>query len=149
MATTNLTTVGGVKFTRTAATAFVAAAINRLVKLTAANTIGVCGSGELPEGVILQVADAGDEATIGRKGEFLVEVGVGGVTRGTEVMSDASGKVVVFTAMTAISPAGAVAVLSDATPVTMDILGGALPTKRAGIAVDSGSDGDFVRVWID
>jgi len=148
MANSNSTTVGGIKVTRTAGVAITSSTVKRFVKLSAANTVILCTSGVLPDGVALEIADLNDDISIGTIGEYLVEVGAGGVTMGTEVMSDGTGKAVSMTAVTATVPAGAVAVTSSGAQPAMTIVGGALPVKRAGIAIDTVAANGFARVRV-
>lgn len=120
--------------------------LKRFVKMSAENTVILCTSGARAMGVVKEIGAIGDAVPVGFEGEFLVEVGSGGVTRGVDVMSDGTGQAVILTALSAVSPAGAVAVLSDATPVTMDMAGGALPSKIAGVSLDTAAEGAFARV---
>lgn len=120
---------------------------NRLVKLSSGNIVH-CGAGQKAIGLVDLDWDNGNICSVLNYGIGLLEVGSGGVTEGAEIVSDANGKAVIATALSATLPTGATDVLSSAAQPSATIAGGALPQKVCGTALDTVSEGGLTRVLL-
>jgi hypothetical protein len=107
--------------------------LKRFVKLSSGSLV-LCGAGELAIGVIQSEVNSGEEAPVMTHGIAIVEVGSGGVTSGTEVMSDATGKAVAW----AHPVAGGTYAAAEVNAL--------FDKKVLGIAMDTVSAGAFTRV---
>lgn len=110
----------------------------------------LCGSGELAAGVVHENVDAGDLVPVVYNGIAMVESGAA-VAAGVEIMSDATGRAVLATALTVTVsvPSGATAVTSSAAQpdLTEAIAGASLTTKILGKTFTASTGaGQFVAV---
>lgn len=118
----------------------------RFVKILSTGKLVYAGAGEQAIGVLQFGIEANRMATvITNPSVALVEAG-GNVTIGASAVSDASGKAVEATELSISVPVGATPVTSDAAQPTLVVAGSALTEKILGIFLDSGADGDLVRV---
>lgn len=109
-----------------------------------------CGAGERAAGVLAVSTKQGQQAPVKMSGLLLVEAG-GEITAGKRVVSDALGRAVQATVLTAQTtiPEGAVDVTSDkAQPdLTITLAGSELPQVTNGWAYTAaGGEGDFILV---
>lgn len=125
------------------------ASAKRFVKMSSGALV-YCGANGKSIGVLELPVASGDMAPVIVHGVVLVEVGSGGVSEGAQITSDATGKAIAAAnvAVASAIATGAVAMKGDAenATVTSTVTGGNLPIKINGIALDAGSEGDFVRV---
>lgn len=115
-----------------------------------ASALVYCGANGKAIGVLELPVASGDWASVITHGIALVEVGSGGITEGAQVTSDASGKAIAIANVAVASTigTGAVAMKGDAENATVAsvVSGGVLPIKVNGVAMDTGAEGEFVRV---
>jgi len=106
-----------------------------------------CAAGAKALGVVDVETDAGDEAPVVVSGKTLVKLGAG-VVAGAALASDATGKAVTATALSAVVPTGAVAVLSSGAEPAMTLAGGVLPQAVNGYAMEDGDSDDVIEVLL-
>lgn len=109
--------------------------LKRFVKLSSGK-LAYCGAGELGIGVLQAETSSGMEAPVLLSGVAIVEVGTGGITEGTEVMSDANGKAVTW----AHPVAGGTYSAAEVNAL--------FDKKSLGIALDTASAGELIRVLL-
>ena len=148
MATEHATAIEGRSVSRLLGVAITDTELKRFVKMSAASTVILATSGSQVEGIVQSIGASGDVVPVAISGEYLVEVGSGGITLGDDVMSDGTGKAVVLTALSATVPTGATPVTSTGANPAMTMAGGALPSKKAGVAVDTAAENGFARIRI-
>lgn len=100
-----------------------------------------CGAGEKAKGVCMLDVSAGKQATIGTLGTAPVLTG-GAITKGAPVTSDANGKAVEATALSATTPAGGTTVISTSDTPAMTISGSVTPEAINGYAEKAATGAD-------
>jgi hypothetical protein len=133
----------------------------RFVKISSGK-LAYCGANGKAVGVLDIAADQDEWATVVTHGVILVEVGTGGVTENTEVTSDANGKAIAVSTLSATAsdtdvtiPTGSTAVTSTSaqptltiTDPTITLAGGVLPVKINGVALDTVAAGGYARILL-
>lgn len=120
---------------------------NRFVKLSSGKIV-YCGAGQKAIGVIDLPWNDNDIASVIQLGVVLVEVGAGGVTEGAEVVSDANGKAVLGTALSATVPGTGTPVTSSSAQPSLTIAGGVLPQKVLGTTLDTIAENGLTRILL-
>ncbi|MBX2975437.1 MAG: DUF2190 family protein [Ignavibacteriaceae bacterium] len=106
----------------------------------------LCGANEKSYGVSELPVDSGEMASVIVEGIALVIAG-DVVSIGDAVKSDADGKAVTATAVTATVPTGATGVTSSGAQPTLVVAGAVLPDSINGYALDAAAEaGDLIRV---
>jgi len=105
----------------------------------------VCGANAKALGVSDVETAVGDVAPVIVTGIALVLLSAT-VTIGAPLVSDSTGKAAPASALSAVVPSGATAVLSSSAEPTMTMAGGILPQTINGYALEAGDAGDVIRV---
>lgn len=114
----------------------------RFVKKDNEGMIIYTTAGDQCIGAIHQNVDSGDEVAVVWSGIVAIKVGSGGVSVNREVTSDATGQAVNLAPLE-IEGSG-INITGD--NANGSFLGGELPSKSLGVALDDAAEGDMVRI---
>jgi hypothetical protein len=117
------------------------------VKVNSDGEAVLAGNGNKALGVIQEGGGAVENSWLSVVYSGIVRVLAGGtIAAGDSVTSNAAGKAIAVTTLTATTPTGAVAVLSSGAQPAMTLAGGTLPQEINGIALTGGDEDDYIYV---